>query len=222
MERIKKSITYKGMMFIRFTLDQVLFVEKNYSDMRTRDICEATGLTVHDIYYLQSRLNVKKSRDLVVLEAREGQCRRSDNGGRFKKGHVTWNHGKKMPDEIREKVKHTFYTKGHLPHNTRKDFDIAIRKDKNGIPYRWIRISKGNWIMLHRYVWQLYNGEIPKGKIIVFKDGDHNNFAIDNLMMIDRKQHMKRNSFMNFPDDLRGVLQAKRVLTRIINQQKNG
>lgn len=221
MPRVKKSIIYKRMMFIRFTLDQVTFVEKHYSDMRNRDICEATGLTVQNLYHLQSKLRLKKNGDIVKLEAREGQHRRSDNSGRFKKGIVPWNSGKKMPDEIREKVKHTFYTKGHLPHNTRKDFDIATRKDKTGIPYRWIRISQANWMMLHRYIWQLHYGEIPKGKIIVFKDGNQDNLSIGNLMMIDRKQHMLRNSFMNFPEDLRGVLQAKRVLTRIINQQKD-
>lgn len=221
MPRVKKSITYKGMMFIRFKLDQITYVEKHYSDMRNLDICEATGLTVQELYYLQNRLNLKKSNELVRMEARRGQISRGDNSGRFRKGLVPWNKGRKMSDELRHKVEHTFYTKGHLPHNTRKDFDIAIRKDKYGIPYRWIRISKANWIMLHRYIWQLYHGEIPKGKIIVFKDRNHDNLSIDNLMMIDRKQHMKRNSFMNFPEELRGVLQAKRVLTRIINQQKD-
>lgn len=37
--------------------------------------------------------------------------------GRFEKGHMPANKGVKMPDEIREKIKHTFFPKGHKPKN---------------------------------------------------------------------------------------------------------
>lgn len=42
---------------------------------------------------------------------------------------------------------------------------------------------------LHRYVWEYYNGEIPKGYQIHHIDGDKSNNDIGNLQLISRKKH---------------------------------
>jgi len=86
------------------------------------------------------------------------------------------------------------YKKGNQPHNTRKDYDISHRKDnKSGITYQYIRLEKGKWVLMHRYIWELQYGAIPKGHIITFRDKDPMNCTLDNLDCISRKEHMSRN-----------------------------
>ena len=55
-----------------------------------------------------------------------------------------------------------------------------------------IRTSLGVWEMLHVHIWTHHHGEVPKGKIIVFDDNDRNNFAIENLKAITRKELAER------------------------------
>jgi len=114
----------------------------------------------------------------------------TDKHGRFIKGHRPWNKGKKG---INIGGKETQFKPGHLPHNTKQNGDISIRKDKSGRPYKYIRISKGKWELLHRYKWEKYNGKIPKGMLVVFKDGNSLNCNINNLELITRKENMQRN-----------------------------
>ena len=42
---------------------------------------------------------------------------------------------------------------------------------------------------LHKYVWEFYNGEIPKGYDIHHIDGDKSNNAISNLQLIESHAH---------------------------------
>ena len=115
-----------------------------------------------------------------------------DELGRFLPGHKPWNKNLKGLDIG---GKETRFKKGNLPHNTKHDGAISIRTDsKSGIPYKYIRIAKAKWVLLHRYVWEQYNGQIPKGYIIRFKDGDTLNCAISNLECISRRENMKRNT----------------------------
>lgn len=68
--------------------------------------------------------------------------------------------------------------------------------------YWWIKVDnkyhKGtttmedyseNWKPKHIWLWEQFNGELPKDKIIIFLDNDHNNVTIDNLYMVDRGIH---------------------------------
>ena len=116
---------------------------------------------------------------------------RKDSSGRFTKGHVPFNKGAKY--DAGGRSHRTRFKPGGEPPNTRKDFDISVRKDKSGVSYKHIRIAKAKWIPLHRYVWSLQRGDIPRGMIIRFKDGDTLNCDIDNLEMITRREHLMRN-----------------------------
>lgn len=115
--------------------------------------------------------------------------------GVFRKGHETFNKGKKMPADVRAKVAHTMFQKGHLPHNAKTTSDgcIRIRYDNRGIPVKYIRISLGKWEYLSRYVWRQHHGEIPKGHIVTHKDGDSMNCDISNLELISRADNARRN-----------------------------
>lgn len=111
----------------------------------------------------------------------------------FKKGHKTWNKGKTHD------VGHsTRFKKGNQPHNTRNDFDTRIEYEENGRPYKFIRVSLGKWMPLHRYIWELHNGPAGKG-IIRFKDGNSLNCEIENLMLISRADNARLNALIRKP-----------------------
>lgn len=109
----------------------------------------------------------------------------------FSKYHHPHNKGKHLPGW---RLPENCYKKGNLPHNTRKDYDISYRKDRrSGITYRFIRLAKSKWVLMHRWIWELQYGAVPKGHLITFRDKDPMNCALDNLECISRKEHVRRN-----------------------------
>jgi len=63
--------------------------------------------------------------------------------------------------------------------------------------YVYIKINmKGTskkrcWKVKHRWVWEQANGKIPKGRIIIFLDGNHKNIVLENLEMITKAEKVK-------------------------------
>lgn len=115
---------------------------------------------------------------------------KSGRTGQFKKGHIPFNKGINF---ITEGSKKTQFKKGHLPHNTKYNGAISIRKDKSGTSYKYIRINKAKWELLHRYNWEQQNGAIPEGCILVAKDGNQLNCDPSNWNLITRAEHAIRN-----------------------------
>ena len=101
------------------------------------------------------------------------------NSGSFKKGHVPWNKGLKGCFGARK----TSFTKGNLPYNTRAMYSERLSKEG----YIEIKVEINKWISKHRYIWeQHYKREVPKGKVVIFLDGNNRNFEIENLKLISR------------------------------------
>lgn len=142
--------------------------------------------------------------------------------GMIKTGNVPHNKGLTMPLETYNKVKRTFFLKGHQPHNTKeKNGVVSNRVDKNGRKYNFIRVSIGKWIPLARYVWEEKHGALPKGSIVVFKDGNANNCLVENLEAITRKQNVLRNSLYRFGPDIALSFRLLKKLKRKVDENKN-
>ncbi|MEI7424465.1 MAG: HNH endonuclease signature motif containing protein [Prolixibacteraceae bacterium] len=88
----------------------------------------------------------------------------------------------------------TNFVKGHLPKNTKSDFDITIRTSHCGSFYKWIRLSVANWAMLHVYNWEQANGTVPEGKILRSISGDTLDCSPENWKLVDRAEHLTLNS----------------------------
>jgi hypothetical protein len=120
-------------------------------------------------------------------EVSEAHAKRS----RFYPGQPPWNKGKKgthfSPD--------TEFKKGCVPHNTKTDGYISIRSNfSRKQKYKYIRTGKGKWIELHRWMWEQVYGQLPKGAVLRFKNGDQLDCRLSNLMLIDRKTHLLLNN----------------------------
>lgn len=144
----------------------------------------------------------------------------------FSPGQRPHNKGKKIEEwvtgESLGKIKSTYFKKGHKPHNTRQDEAISIRVDtKTGKAYKYKKVDDSDWQLLSRLVWEENNGPIPEGNIIIFKNGDTMDTAIENLQCMTRKQALTKNreGFENLPPELKRTIQLKNRLTRKIKHQ---
>jgi hypothetical protein len=54
-------------------------------------------------------------------------------------------------------------------------------------------------IVLHRVLWEEHNGPIPKGKILIFKDGNRANVAMWNLELTTYAESKRRLAKTNYP-----------------------
>lgn len=107
----------------------------------------------------------------------------SGKTGCFQKGHVPSNKGKKMPAEVYEKVRHTMFPKGHMPAQHRPVGSERINVDG----YIEIKVEEPRkWRLKHNVVYEQNYGEIPKGHVVVFLDGNKLNLALENLKLISR------------------------------------
>lgn len=59
-------------------------------------------------------------------------------------------------------------------------------------PREYFRHSVGHTtILMHKYVWEFYNGKIPKGYEVHHIDRNRANNDIDNLQLLTREEHKK-------------------------------
>jgi hypothetical protein len=161
------------------------YIQDNYLTMSIGAIARELGRS--------SCYVVGKMRKLGIVVPEQIREQRKQQA-QFKKGQNPWNAG-------RTGVRHSLATefkKGSLPANTKHDGAISIRNDrstKTGIvrQYKYIRLTKGKWILLQRYVWQQHYGEVPAKHVVVFLDGDTMNCEISNLSCISMAENARRN-----------------------------
>jgi HNH endonuclease len=129
---------------------------------------------------------------------------------RFQKGAVPFNKGTKGFMKSYE----TSFKKGIRPHNT-VSVGTIVKCAGNSGKYTYLRIKvaePSKWELLHRWVWQQNFGEIPKGCIVKFKDGNYENCEPENLYLQDRQGNMKQNSIHNYPKE---VFEIAKLLGRL-------
>lgn len=99
------------------------------------------------------------------------------------------NRTKEEVTRLRQKPNKGHFKKGSEPHNTKHNGYERITVDG----YVEVRVSKGKFVLKHRLVWEKEKGKIPKNMIVVFKDGNPLNIAIENLELITKRDNMIRN-----------------------------
>ena len=109
--------------------------------------------------------------------------------GRFEKGQVPVNKGKKMPKSVYAKCKATMFKAGSITANT---LHIGTEK-KLADGYIWIKINdlprvkkQENWVQKQRVVYEKHYGKIPQGYVVIFLDRNRENFDPENLAAIKR------------------------------------
>ena len=191
-------------------------IRQRYPFEPTKKIADDLGVSESLVYNRAWSMGIKK--DPVYL--RSTQFPPGYLGGKatqFQKGSVPANKGQKMSKDVYQKVEKTMFKKGNKPMNTQPIGTIHQRKDTGGKMYLYIKLADSKWQLLNRYTWEQHNGPIPKGMVVVYKDGNYMNNDIANLLMITLKENMARNTIQRFPTELQSLIKLKCKLIKTIN-----
>ena len=137
---------------------------------------------------------------------------KSGRTGHFVKGDMPWNNGKKGI-QVHENSKATQFKKGNKPSNLKP---IGHERICNKDGYVLIKVAEENphtgastrYRFKHIVIWEKENGPVPKGKVVIFVDGDKTNINMENLSLVDRKLllQLNRNKYGLQPDELKPTL----------------
>lgn len=162
------------------------FLEETLNLLTSREMSEKLG---------RSKASVSNRLNILGLYRNPEAKERMMNATRFPKGHIPANKGDRGGPSLSPA---TTFKKGQKPHNTKHDGAVSVRLHRRTkTPYKFIRISAGNWVHLHRHIWEEAHGLVPKGHIVRFKDGDTLNCSLENLEMISWEENIRRTRQMD-------------------------
>ena len=133
---------------------------------------------------IQSLLNNKFNLNLSITQISSAIKRnnlKTGLDGRFEKGHIPFNKNLKGYMGANK----TSFKKGNIPLNLRPVWSERINIEG------YIEVkTPSKWKLKHRQVWEQHYGEVPKGCNILFLDNNKLNCNIENLAIVNRKEHL--------------------------------
>ena len=192
---------------MKWTQQQVDWLKDLYPDTSNVQIAKLLGRTEPSVLQKAIKLGLKKSPEYMAA-----------NPGGFKQGLTPWNKGIKWDSGGRSAQ--TRFKQGQAPHNWHPIGYERLTKD--GIWERKVsdtRVKANDWRPIHVLAWEKENGPVPKGHIVIFKDGNRENFDPENLECISRSENMRRNSVHRLPKEVAELVQLMGALNRQINKR---
>lgn len=204
-----------------WTAEEEAIVRRDYADTPTSELATRLGVSIGQVRSKVQILGLKKSAQ-YRRSSHSGRIRSGDRRGlatRFKRGMTPHNKGKQFRPVGRSAE--TQFRPGHLPHNAVPVG--AVVTDCYGYLKKKIANNRNrfDWCFLHRLVWQAAHGAVPAGHVVVFRDGNKRNTALDNLECISRTENMRRNSIHRYPPELKQTIRVAAKLRRIIEEHGN-
>lgn len=166
----------------------------------------------------------------VSLAALCALCKRSGwrNGrdGRFQRGIVPANKGKKMP--YHPNSARTRFKKGRLPANTK--YAGHERLDKNG--YILVSVNETNphtgferrYVLKHKWTWEQMHGRVPAGMALKCKgdklDTTPSNWELVPRALLPRLNGKSGRRYDHAPDDLKPTIMAVAKLEHRLREKR--
>lgn len=203
---------------MKWTKRQIELLVKHYPHKTAKEVARYCRRPVFSVYNKANQMGLKKT-DEYLAEFKKKSIQYLLTGGvktRFVKGEPSHNKGKKMSDEIKEKVKCTWFPKGHTPHNTK--FDGHERIDTDG--YVYIRVKLGKYVLKHRHIYELHNGPVPHKHALWFKDGNRQNCSLDNLELVHVSELARRNQIHHYPKEIKDAIRLNNKIKKQIKNEK--
>jgi hypothetical protein len=181
---------------------QLRYLVKHYADTPMDVLEENTRHKASSIYYKASSLGLRKSREFIVETGRRNADHPKSVANRFKKGQEPANKGKRLEEfmskEGIERSSRTRFKKGQAPRSM-KPVGYERIDSKDG--YVYVKVDSGRgFVLKHRWLWEQAHGEIPKGYVVTFIDGNKTNCTIENLRLISRRENLMRNQCNDSPE----------------------
>lgn len=145
--------------------------------------------------------------------------------GRFGKGHVPANKGKK--GTCASGCERTQFKKGNLPATTKPIGYERISKDGYVEVKIKMRPSRpdcnDNFVAKHRLIWEQTYGPIPPDCVVIFKDGNRRNFDLSNLALVTKAERLemtRRGLFSTEADITQAGIMVARVRTTVYKKKR--
>lgn len=194
----------KGHASKQFPEEVVAYITNNYHGCGPAEMAE--------------RLSKEFSRRYTVSQLKGFYSNHHINSGLtgyFPKGNVPFNKGRK--GECAAGCEKTQFRKGNLPANTKPIGYERISKDgyvEVKIKMRPSRPDRNdNFVPKHRLIWEQAHGPIPDGYVVIFKDGDRQNFDLPNLALVSMAERLEMTRHDLFSKDASlteaGIMVAK-------------
>lgn len=194
-----------------------------YPNTPTKQVATVLQRNIGTVYRKANLLGLTKSKAFLASpeSGRTNGIKGKDT--RFKKGNIPWNKGMKGRKATGRAVE-TQFKPGQLNGRAAEMYQPlgSERVTRDGIRQRKIRDdgpSQYRWRAVHALLWEEHNGPIPKGHIVVFKDGNRENITLENLELITRAELMNRNSYHNYPKEIAELIQLRGAVQRQINKR---
>lgn len=225
-EAVRRLIKKNGLKFYKsrhiYTEEQVAFIRDN-QHLDRKDL----------LVQFNKKFNLSISATALNVFCSNRKFKVHEHPAQYKKGCNAWKDGKM-----------TFEAKGIAYGQTEKSLAARFKKGhkalfskvpvgyerKSGRGFIEIRVEDGsskrkyggayNWRLKHHYIWEQHHGEIPKNHIVIFKDGNNENFEIDNLMLAHRGMTAIRYKlqYNEQPKELKPTINAMAALIHKANQ----
>jgi hypothetical protein len=213
-----------------WTQAELEVVRKLYAGRPTKEIARNIGRSVLSVYQAAAKLGLRK--DEAYVRGPEGPGFQAGHrfgvATRFPKGHVPGNKGLRRPGWHAGRMKDTQFQKGRRSGAAARNWKPVgtVLPDSEGFLRIKVReavcgkepFGFGNvrvWPLLSRHTWEQHKGPIPQNHVIVYKDGDRSNCAIENLECVHRRVLAERNRMWNaYPRELAEAIQLNGVLKR--------
>ena len=181
----------------------------NYTKTQIGGVRKRLGLQVGNVF--KNKLLNKEQHDYFSNNQQD-----SGLTGRFEKGQIPFNKGKKFPDRPRNSGQ---FKKGNKPPNYLPVGTINFTTD--GYPKEKIA-DPNKWVLKHRKVWEDNFGPIPEGYSVCFLDGDKTNYDISNLILLSNEElaRMNQNNYFSTDPELTKLGVGITKLSRKIKQQE--
>lgn len=203
----------------RWKPDEIEIVRREYPDTHTADIAKRLGRTERAVYMAADKLGVKKTE--AYMEARraeDGRCiAEAGKAHRFPKGLTPWNKGKphSPPGSEAGRFKPGNKPQTWVPVGTERVTKDGIRERKVADT----REKAVDWRPVHALLWEEHHGPVPDGYFVVFENRDQSDIRIDNLLLVDRAENMRRNTVHRYPKPLARAILMRGALNRQIRER---
>ena len=181
----------KRKYYIKYSPEIEQFIRDNVNGVQSSELTRMVNEAFGTSYKVSQIQGFKKNRKIV-----------SNVDTKFVEGSPNVRSQFKKGDHISPA---TEFKKGHIPDNYCEVGSIRVRKGVGrSSAQTYIKLTdthnpRKDWQLYNRYVWEQANGPIPKGKCIVYLDGNPENCSLDNLMCVSRaaityinKRHLKQ------------------------------
>ncbi len=203
------------------TPEQIEWFIASYPNTSTSHIASTLGISRSMVYHLAETYNLHKTIEFISQTRREMFDSTGLRAHQFQPGHIPFSKGRKMSEWMSlggiARSSATRFHKGNRPKNWRPVGSERV----NIYGYIEVKVEEGRygWAQKHRVVWEEANGPIPAGYNVMFRDGNRQNCALDNLYLASNQEKMARNTIHNYPKDLKNVMMLRGLVKREINKQ---